>query len=244
MPQYKRPPITEAVIGVHFDPKIPREEIDKFRARFEAEYPLSEPFTTVGIEVDVIERQTKFDEQTVGHKLTSLDKADVLLVTTAHLTFSRLAPYNGWDAFRTRAADNWRTWKRLAGYRKIKNVGVRYINRIDIPAVPDQRVKIEDYLKVYPEAPEAGVMSAMAGYTMQLVGPLGEDNCRLVINSSLVPSPLVNHISIVFDIDVVRQEDVPQNDEELWALIERIRGHKNRVFESSVTDRARELFDR
>lgn len=244
MPQYKRPPITEAVIGIYFDSIISESDIEKAQAKFSEQYPLVEPFATLGIQVNVSERQTKFDEQSKGFKLTSTDKADVLLVTSRHLTISRLAPYAGWETFRTRASENWRLWKRIIGYRKIGHIGVRYINRIDVPAVPTTRVKIDDYVRVYPEVPESDVFWAMENYAMQLTGPLGVDDCRLIINSSLVPSPLINHISVVFDIDIVRQDQVPQNDEELWSLIDRIRAHKNRVFESSVSDRARELFNR
>jgi uncharacterized protein (TIGR04255 family) len=45
------------------------------------------------------------------------------------------------------------------------------------------------------------------------------------------------------DIDVSRAGDPPQKDDEIWALIDRIRVHKNHIFEESVTDKARELFN-
>jgi uncharacterized protein (TIGR04255 family) len=101
-------------------------------------------------------------------------------------------------------------------------------------------VKIPDYLHVYPEA---RAVKRLQSYAMQLSGPLEEDNCRLVINSSLVPSPLVDHVSAVLDIDISRGADAPQRDDEIWALIDRIRVHKNQVFEESVTDKARGLFN-
>jgi uncharacterized protein (TIGR04255 family) len=83
----------------------------------------------------------------------------------------------------------------------------------------------------------------MVSYAMQMAGPLEEDDCRFVINSSLVPPPLVDHASVILDIDVSRAGDPPQKDDEIWALIDRIRVHKNHIFEESVTDKARELFN-
>jgi uncharacterized protein (TIGR04255 family) len=44
------------------------------------------------------------------------------------------------------------------------------------------------------------------------------------------------------DIDVSRQREVPQHDEEIWALIDRIRDYKNHIFEESITEAAREIF--
>lgn len=101
-------------------------------------------------------------------------------------------------------------------------------------------MKISDYLRVYPEAT---AVKRMVSYAMQMSGLLEEDSCRLVINSSLAPSPLVDYISVVLDIDVSRAGDPPQKDDEIWALIDRIRLHKNHIFEESVTDKARELFN-
>lgn len=239
MPQYKRPPIVEAVIEIRLEQPLSRDEVDKLLTRFKPDYPFSGPHPLYEVALDVAERRADFQEE-IRYKLASPDQADVLLVATTHISCARLAPCIGWDALRARAERDWATWKRVVGYRKIQRVGVRYINRIDIPVATGETVKIETYLRVYPET---GGMRTLTGYAMQLSGPLGEDNCGLVVNSSLVPSPLVDHVSVTLDIDVSREGDVPQRDDEMWALIDRIRIYKNHVFEASVTDKARELFN-
>jgi uncharacterized protein (TIGR04255 family) len=240
MPQYKRPPITEAVIELRLEQPLPRTEVDKLLQRFRSEYASSEDFVAYGVRVNPTARRADFEEKSSGYKLSSADRADVLLVTSAYMSCARLAPYVGWEVFRSRAKDHWRKWKRVTGYRKISRIGVRFINRIDIPVARGEMVKIEDYLSVYPEA---RAMERMQGYAMQMSGPIGEDDCQLVIGSSLEPSPLVDHISVVLDIDISREHAPPQKDDEIWALIDRVRVHKNRIFEESVTDKARELFD-
>jgi uncharacterized protein (TIGR04255 family) len=240
MPQYKRAPIVEAVIEIRFEQPLSRDEVDKLLTRFKPDYAFSDPYASIGVAVDVAGRRADFQEHSSGYRLASADRADVLLVTMAHMSCSRLAPYLGWDTLRARAHGHWATWKRTIGYRKIQRIGVRYINRIDIPAAAEQTVRIPTYLRVYPEI---GGMKILAGYAMQLSGPLGEDSCGLVIHSSLLPSPLVDHLSIILDVDISRESDVPQKDDEIWALIDRIRVQKNHIFEASVTERARELFD-
>jgi uncharacterized protein (TIGR04255 family) len=240
MPQYKRPPITEAIIELRLEQPLPRTEVEKLLQRFRSEYAFSDDFVAYEVRVNPAARRAEFEEQSSGYKLSSADRADVLLVTSAHMSCSRLAPYVGWDTFRARAEDHWRTWKRVTGYRKINRIGVRFINRIDIPATAGEELKIADYLRVRPEAP---AVKRIVSYALQMSGPLEEDNCRWMINSSVVPPPLVDHVSVILDIDVSRAGDLPQRDDEIWALIDRIRVHKNHIFEASVTDKARELFD-
>jgi uncharacterized protein (TIGR04255 family) len=58
-----------------------------------------------------------------------------------------------------------------------------------------------------------------------------------------VRSPLERHFSVLLDIDVVREVDVPQKDNEIWKELDLMRTHKNRIFEECVTDSARKLFD-
>lgn len=243
MPLYKRAPITEAAIELRYEQELQKEAIDKLQSRFKADYQISEPFSFVDVKLEVAARQAKFREVAAGHKSASSDRVDVLLIQLQGMVCSRLAPYLGWDSFRDRAQRDWRKWKNTVGYRKLARIGVRYINRIDIPVGgPGERIRLENYVKVYPMYPEEDI-PGLSNYTMQMQGDLGADECRIIINSGLVPSPLVRHASILLDIDVTRDRAVPQTEDEIWELVEKIRGHKNRVFESSVTDRARELFD-
>ena len=66
--------------------------------------------------------------------------------------------------------------------------------------------------------------------------------CILTLNTSSAPSPLLGHAAIIVDIDIAREGDAPQNDEEIYALLNEIRVKKNDIFEACITPRARELF--
>jgi uncharacterized protein (TIGR04255 family) len=242
MSQYNRPPITEAVIEIVFDELVARDIVDKVRAKLLADYPLSDEEKLIRVQFHIGQQQSKAQEQGFRYRLSTLDRTDVALVGSGSFACSRIAPYTGWDKFHGRARQSWDTWKRIAGYRKIKRLGVRYINRIDIPW-PDesQPVRIEDYLSLYPEIP-GGLVAGINQFTMQAVAPVGADSCNALLNVATAPSPLSGHVSFLFDIDVSREGDVPQHDEELWLLINSIRGHKNRLFEAGITDKSRALF--
>jgi uncharacterized protein (TIGR04255 family) len=49
-------------------------------------------------------------------------------------------------------------------------------------------------------------------------------------------------MAILMDIDVSQSTSVPQNDEDIFALLNEMRVKKNNVFEACVTDQSRELF--
>lgn len=240
MPLYKRAPITEAVIEFRYEQQLEKVAADSVHNRLKQFYPISEPVSFVDVHLELNERQAKFTDVN-GHRLASSDRADVHVIQTSGMVCSRMAPYLGWESFCDRAKRDWVKWKEVIGYRKIARIGVRFINRIDVPYTGEEKLRLEDYLKVYPQYPDAN-LPPLSNYTMQMQGDLGAHECRLIINSGLVPSPLIRHASLLLDIDIGREKSVPQADSDIWKLIEEIRGHKNRIFEASVTDQARELF--
>ena len=98
----------------------------------------------------------------------------------------------------------------------------------------------EKYLNIYPYVPEQWAPNL--GYGVQVQLPIADIGCVLTINSSSVPSMLLNHASFMFDQDIAKTADVPQNDKDLYKLLEDIHVKKNEVFEACITDEARELF--
>jgi uncharacterized protein (TIGR04255 family) len=153
--------------------------------------------------------------------------------------FSQLAPYPGWDVFFERFCRDWAAWKRTLGYRKITRIGVRYINRIDIPATAPI-IEHEEYLNIYPHMPTE--LQSLMAYSVVAQLPLPDIGCILTLNSSSAPSQLLGHAAFIVDQDIGKDDDPPQSDEEIYALLNQIRVKKNEVFEACITPRARELF--
>lgn len=239
MTHYPRAPITEAVIEIRFQEQVANDLVEKVRARLGEHYQIVNPVGMRTVQVNVA---SVVAQQTVGYRANNLDGVDVVIISAAHLSVSRLAPYTGWEVFFARARRDWDEWKRSVGYRKIQRIGIRYINRIDIPVEPGQRIDLDRYFTCYPEVPESTGFPLLSNYAMQLVLPGGPDGCSLIINGASVPSPVLGHISILLDLDISKEGDVPQKDDELWELIGRIRGYKNTAFESCITETTRKLF--
>ncbi len=241
---YKQPPITEAVIEIRFATPADDPAVAKASADFKSYYPQEELITNVGVQLYLPSSpQIKTKAQTVekrGRRRSSLDQTQLLLLWPENFVISQLAPYPGWDAFFDRFRRDWEMWKRAIGYRKISRVGVRYLNRIDIP-LSGPLIQHEHFLNIYPNIPE--FLGPMSSYAVQAQLPLQDVGCNLTLNSGLVPSPVLSHASFLFDQDIAKEESPPQNDEGLYRLLNQIRIKKNTVFEACVTDKARELFN-
>src|SRR5262249_28059408 len=151
---------------------------------------------------------------------------------------SRLPPYCGWDAFRSAALDIWKKWRKLIGPREIERVGLRYINRIDIPVAASGLVRIEDYLLLTPTFPDPN--QVFFTYAIQTQMPI--DEFVMTVNTGTAPPALIQHLSYLLDIDVAKINNVPTAEKELWEKIDEMRSHKNTTFESYITDATRELF--
>jgi uncharacterized protein (TIGR04255 family) len=156
---YKRPPITEAVIGVQFAAPVPADDLRKVSNRFKAHYPGDQEVKTLGVHVVNLPGgmpPVTNVQETVGHRRASNDATEIILFMPDTLIVSQLAPYPGWESFFSRFVRDWKLWKREIAFLKINRLGVRYINRIDLPITEDY-VEQEEYLKyIYPIAQSAG----------------------------------------------------------------------------------------
>lgn len=242
---YMRPPITEAVIGIRFESALESGSLEKISSDFLLTYPQRQTLKNLGFKIEVphaLEKEPVTDvNQQVGYRLLSSDATAILVLWPADLAVSQLAPYPGWDDFFARFDRDWIRWKRVVGYRKLVRIGVRFINRLDIPA-GSGRIREAEYLKVYPQLPE--IIGPATAYGLQIQASVRDMGCKLVLNTGEVPSPLLDHVSIVFDQDLFREGDCPQRDDEIYELIGKMRIKKNEIFEACVTDRARELFQK
>ena len=242
---YARAPITEAVIELTFKSPLSQKDLDKVCKKFKTSYPNIESVNQYAIEVNVqhIESgsaKANFRNQSNGFKRSSNDMAEILILWPSSFAVSQLAPYKDWGTFYKRFIRDFKIWKSVVGPKEIARIGVRYINRVDIP-VSGSIVDHEDYIQIYPKLPDS--LSPMSAFGIQAQVPMPLIGGNLRINSAAVPSPLLNHASFIIDLDFFKDSDLPQSDKSLQALLNTVRDEKNKVFESLITDKARKLFN-
>lgn len=246
---YQHPPITEAVIGITFTDGLSEGDRDSLKTKLLVNYPVIRPFKNVSFEFELDDNGNSNNNTdgapspklntTLAYRLSTYDMSELVILLPQSLTFSQTAPYPGWSNFYDRFVRDWKIVRRELDFRQIARIGVRYINRIDIPST-DLSVEHENYLDLYPHiTSEFGPLSA---YAVQVEIFMDDLQCKLTLNSAAVPSPLLNTSSFLLDLDISREINVPQTDEKIYFLINQIRDRKNKVFESCITNEARSLF--
>lgn len=239
--RYKHPPITEAVIEIRFEQAVPIDKLEQVANKIKSNYVFLDPENTVEFQFDAGNQQASVATQSTGFRLNSINRDELTIVKTNAFACSKLAPYTGWEKLEHRGKRDWSILKKIIGFLRLTRVGIRYINRLDIPATPEQGIRLEEYFRIFPRIPEDSFKS-ISNYAMQVSMGIGEENFGVTVNAASVPSPLVGYLSCALDIDLFRDVDLPTRDEDIWAMIAEMRAMKNRAFENSITDKARSLF--
>jgi uncharacterized protein (TIGR04255 family) len=239
---YPKAPITEALIDIRVE--LPEgttvASLAAVQVGLETAYPTKKNrnVTTVqgkfGDQVVATAAATKHD----GYLFMSCDQTQVFQARLDGFTMSRLYPYESWEPFRDEARRLWDVYRSVAKPTKVTRLAVRYINRLDLPfPVADLKV----YLRTVPEV-SSELPQNLAGYFMQLQIPQEDIRSSLLINQAIIEPARPGVASVVLDNDIFRSEDLPTDEEGIWDFFEVLRIRKNDVFETSLTDRARELF--
>ena len=240
---YGRPPITEAVIGINFSENVGKELLLTASDRLGKHYPVHQPLKNLSIRLNLTDQPGKRPSavsnlaEIRGHRRSSHDMSELALVLPDALVVSQLAPYPSWEVFSKRFVRDWRIWKRAVGHRTVSRIGVRYINRIDIPIV-NSVAEHQRYLNVFPHVPD--LLSPLGAFAVQTISSFDDIKCRLTLNSAVIDSPILNHQSFILDLDIAREIDIPQADKDIFLLLEAIRLKKNQVFEACISQRARD----
>ena len=239
---YPKAPITEALIDIRVE--LPEgttvRELETVQTGLESVYPTRKQrhVAVVQAQVGRALAAAAASSQPDGVLLVSGDEKQVFQARLDGFTFSRLAPYEEWDTFRSEARRLWDVYRCVAKPAKVTRLAVRYINRLDLP-MPVHDLK--EYLRTVPEV-SPDLPQDLAGCFMQLrIQQCDLQSCLLLTEAIIEPAkPGV--ASVVLDIDVFRVDEVPTEEKAIWSVLEELRGRKNEVFEACITDKARELF--
>jgi uncharacterized protein (TIGR04255 family) len=245
--RYKSAPIVEAVIEIRVQPDAPIDPAalkglaEELKSTFPKQIPLQRIQMGVtggqpGGSLNQVVSQSQF-----GFRLAPPDDSRVLQIRPEGFAFSHLPPYTEWATFRGEAEPLWHQYRKICPTAKLSRCGLRYINRVDIPA---ERVEIEDYFSLYPEVPDTIPHNDVVSMSLNVLMPQPDINCMAVINEGFGEPVKPGHLSFIFDLDVFRLGIDKWQDTELWEFMDKLRVRKNEIFEQCITDRLRELIDR
>ncbi len=147
---YSKPPITEAVIELRFADSLSDKELEKRTSKQKSGFhvkPIQEMQFKFSPASDLIpEKKSRL----AGFQLISNENnSDILLVKQDSFAVSRLPPYENWDHLVQKLKSNL-NWYKSKTFRPLSRIGVRYINRIDIPS-SKHSFNGEDYFELLPK---------------------------------------------------------------------------------------------
>ena len=246
MPQYSKPPITEAVIEFQFEGECPDQARAKITRKLRKRYPVEEIMQEMlfqGSSTLVSHSVTP-----IGFKLSSQDRTEIVTLTntgtapglpvnrSAALSTSQLAPYHGWDSFATRFLEAWDIVEKALHRRKVTRMGVRFINRIDIPGALDDAGR---WVRIAPDMPQELPMPV--AFSVNTVLPLDSDT-HANVGMTVVNPVLPFHSAILLDIDVYWISPIPDLHDGRAEILNSLHNKKNLIFETCITDETRQLF--
>lgn len=231
-PRLTRAPITEALIGIGVDTTgLAIEQVDAAYETFREEFPRRQSRTHHHLALPSEDSSFQGSTRTIGWTAWSADNRRALQGRLDGFAYSRLPPYADWAELRAGAHATWAGYVEHVKPREVNRLAVRYINRIDLEQpVP----RFEDYFRTFPQLGPA-LPQAYAGFFVRLLIPVDEvmASITLTIDADAV-SDLV--VPVVLDIEAFIDIHLAPMSGEVWAILDRLRDVKNRVFFGSITE--------
>jgi len=172
-----------------------------------------------------------------GQRLVGVGK-DVLSIHMLRPYQRRGATTGGWDEFKPRIAKALSAYWRVAEPEGVIRVGVRYINKLMTRHGEDRP---EEYFAC--SIPRNDVLpEKVRAFACRIEYPYA-DGVRLILIQGLPASSTADSPGFLLDLDVIREDDTPLNQQQALEVAADLRGRERQVFESVITEKARRLFD-
>lgn len=242
--KYKFPPIQEALCEVIFQPGSIPWDIT-FPGRFyevvKSEYSAA-PTEQGVIEAEVGARpggQNVKLRQGVGKVLFSTpDGSKLIGLGRDALSSHFVGRYPGWEHFRPEIEFALDSYRKLADPGGVRRVGVRYINKVDLP----RNSRIDEYIRSAPARVD-GLPDQTEAFLIRTESWFADRLAKLLLTIASVQPQSDDAVGVLVDIDIVREFADPGDIGALMGWIDDFKGRLTETFEALVTDNARRLFD-
>lgn len=241
----KNAPITEALIDIQI--KITKDfDVDRFLTIYDSisnQYPEKKTrhhwegkleFKTGGSPI------SDSKETVDGYLFTSANGQQIFQARINGFTFNWLKPYEKWETFRDEALRLWKLYRDLIT-PEITRVALRFINKIEIPLLPETFLDFDDYLTAGPIVPKE-LPQGLSSFLTRVVFQEPEIGANAFITQVFEQIDNPENLPIILDIDVFKQKELI-TEEEAWQTLEALRNFKNKIFFASITEKTKELFE-
>ncbi len=240
--RYKNPPIIETLCEFQFEPgppwdlAIPGLVYEEVRDDFPKRRQVRAIETNILTGPESVEQQVRTTDRM---QFLREDERVLIQVGLNMLAVNHLRPYPTWSEFLPLIRRGFEAYCEAAGPEGIRRIGLRYINRIEIPG---QCIELEDYFEfrpfVGPQLPQ-DFGPFIVGIQVPYEDPGG--TLRLQLANASIKTP--DTVAVMLDLDyfLVRPGEVPLDHVFEWVDVAHSRVEV--AFEACITDRLRQMFE-
>jgi uncharacterized protein (TIGR04255 family) len=239
-----RAPITEAVIEVRARVEVPwnEQEIAPQYIQKLPDYPERSSERGMEQRLDfrpglgvVADVKQGFDFYWNGLRFRAADKPQIVQLFRDLFSFTRLSPYENWEAFSEEAIRLLAIHQEVARPSMVQRLGVRFINRIEI----SPGIRFEDYFTAPPRE-MSGLRLPFAGFFHNdTLAVSGHSYLINLIRTMQVPQDTLRERPALFlDIDVFTLEPFALELRLLEQHLKNMRWLKNKIFFGNLTESA------
>ena len=244
-PHLRKAPIVEAVIDFRAKPTVQCEQ-KQFETYFKSEfkdYPAVQIHNQVNyhLKPGAVEAPelAKATSSWRGLAFHSADKLKIAQCQLDGFSFSRLAPYEHWEAFEEEALQLWQKYCALTKPVEIERIGVRFINRIEIDS---QGGDLGNYLVNAPRSWDSFPVP-FAGFMHSDTFSVPDTNYLIHVIRALQPGDAISvKPAIILDADIFTQTPQKIDDGLVKTKLAEIRWLKNKIFFASLASGLLESF--
>jgi uncharacterized protein (TIGR04255 family) len=247
--KYRKPPIVEAICEFSFElgqpwdgtlpgliysevkesfPKKRQQAVFQFGIQIAGQNPAAAPL--FGLPAATQEPFSRL-------QFLSEDERTLIQIAPDVLTINKLRPYSSWSDLKPLVLDVLAKYQKAAQPKAIRRLGVRYINRIQIPLA---EVQIQDYLVAFPNLPEA--LPQRISVWMQRSEIPFDELGTLILQTGSVREPGHEGVVFLLDLDFVTSGQ-PFGVELAADRIETAHEKVELAFETCITQESRKLFE-
>ena len=244
-PKYAQSPITEAILDVKVTiaSNDVLSKLEEVSLTVKENYPYMGEIRAVEIENQIKGRESveaNLQQNLLGYNCRSKDQQQTFQIRLNGFSFSRFQPYDSWENYQTEARKLWDIYQSIIQPETIDQIKLRYVNRLNIP-LPINDLK--EYFLTIPEV-SPSLPQELSSYFMQLQIPQTDLEGIVILNQATISSPNPNVISILLDIDLVKEINLIDNQSfQLWDSLDRMHYRIYEIFEACITDKTRRLIN-
>jgi uncharacterized protein (TIGR04255 family) len=237
---YDLPPLLEANCEFRFDASsdwdltMPGQIYAQLAGRLPEKEQAQSVDSSIGVGTGGVQQTLQTQERL---KISSEPDGEVVLVGAHYVLVTKLRPYNTWDEYLPLILEAYEAYVGIAAPRGLHRMGLRYVNRLEIPANP---AELEDFLDYYPFT-GPGLPPAMDSFLVGATFPQGDsDSIKVQLASAYVVQPEIS--PVLLDLDYAMQVPGAVALDEVRDWLETAHERLEGIFEGIVKEPLRSTF--